>query len=678
MRFFYVLVIAISSQFIQAQEANVFIDLGIKKYVGKVNELDRDRYFGIQASFMSNDLSDEAPYLINDLNTHFAKDINGPQTAANLKIVSVKQAADIGTEFAEKNQQNIGFKNNSFLLTQEAKKVFEVDADFTKTAAKITKYINAAYKTTLPKYYDLMQNPFAENAFKEKQSTLSREKISAYYNKVIPRLKKDFTSIKFGGFSSERPNFEADGFKNWTETHKLFLDIAGEKIDYISLGLYDEVNPKTQTLNYCSGSNLEATLDLLETYSFNKWNKIKPFLISDYGLKVPSWEGAPYSDQKDTFTIESLNKIITALLDKPDRIEKAIPYILGSANEFYNDKTINPDGNSHPFALTRKLEDGSYAYTHLVKFYEFWKDVEGERTYVSSDNPDIQANAFVKDGKWYIIFNNLSDGSNVVNFNFSPVDTDVITKYTLRRLFMNAKGVPELTEAFTDLVIDQWEMEANETLMLVCDVPKEIEYATSIVEYNNYSKQYLKDIEASKPLNFTIDNVKTGKGKAYIRLSIGRDHNLDLNPIVKINDNVVLTPKNWAGDDQKSREDFFGMINIPVPMSYIKETNNIEVKFANGGGKVSSVVLNTEIFSDDVNNKNYKETTAVVYSSHGGNLLNVSTKLVCKSPRITDSKGNTVKKLKSYISGDTIDISTLKGGEYFLESTDGNKYKFKK
>lgn len=677
MRLFYTLIIGAFSQFICAQEANVFIDLGIKKYIGKINELDRDRYFGIQSSFMSNDLSEQAPYLINDLNSHFAKDVNGPQVAGNLKDLNVSKSGELGATFATKNQQNISFKNNSFMLTQKANMVFDSEADFVKTSAKIAKYIRSAYPT-LPKYYDLMEVPFAKNSFKEEQSNSFRTKISTYYEEIIPRLKKQLSTIKFGAYNAERPYFVDDNFKNWTNTHELFFDTIGEKLDYISLGLYDEVNSETQTIDYCSGSNLEATLDLIETHSFNKWNTIKPLLISDYGLKVPSWLGDPYNEQKDTFILESLNKIVTTLLDKPDRVEKAIPYILGAASEFYSDKTVNPNGNSHPFAITRKLEDGSYAYTHLVKFYEFWKDVEGERTYVSSDNPDVQANAFVKNGKWYIIFNNLSDQSNIVNFNFSPVDIEVITKYTLRRLFMNGNGVPELTEAFTDLLVDQWEMEPNETLMLICDVPKEIEYATSIVEYNNYSKQYLKDIEAGVPLEFTIPNVKTGKGKAYIRLSVGREHNLDLNPIVKINDNVVLTPKNWAGDDQKTRKNFFGMLNIPVPMSYIKETNKIEIKFANGGGKVSSVILNTEIFSDDVNNKNYKATTSIVYSSHGGNLLNVSEKLKCKSPRITDSKGNTVKKIKSYNSGDTIDISTLKGGEYFLETTTGEKHKFKK
>ena len=670
-------ILATYCQFNFAQEASIFIDLGIKKYVGKINELEREKYFGIQSSFMSNDLANEANYLINDLHTHFAKDINGPQPNGEIKKATKERIDHLANKFTEENKQNLAFKTSNYMLTQNANKVFDIDTDFAKTSNNISKYIRAAYPT-LPKYYDLMSTPFSQGAFNETQSNSLRKKISNFYNEVIPRLKKEFPDMKFGGYNSQRPHFALENFKNWDDTYKSFLDITGEKLDYISLGLYDEVNTKEQTLDYCSGSNLEATLDLIETYSHNKWSKVKPMLISDYGLKVPSWEGAPYSSDRDTFTIESLNKIITSLLDKPDRIEKAIPYILGTANDFYLNKKTNPNGNPHPFSITKKLKDGSFTYTHLVKFYEFWKDVEGERTYVSSNNPDIQANAFVKNGKWYIIFNNLSNETTTVKFKFSPGDIDVITKYTLRRLFMNENQNPELTEAFTDLHIDQWDIEANETLMLICDVPEKIEFGTSIVEYNNYSKEYLKDIKAGIPLNFSIPNVKTGKGKAFIRLSMGREHGLDLSPIVKINGNVVLTPKNWAGDAQKGRDMFFGMLNIPVPMAYIKESNEIEVKFANGGGKVSSVVLNTEIFSDDVNNKNYKEGNALVYASHGGNLLNISEKIECKSPKITNLKGATIKRLKFYSNGETIDISTLDEGEYYFETSGGEKHKFKK
>ena len=667
MRLFFLITIFIISQQIVAQEANISIDLGIKKYVGKISELKRERYFGIQSSFMSDDLSKEAPYLINELNSHFAKDNNGPQPTGDLKGLTLNDVEQIAVKKNNKTFKNSNFKNNNYLLTQKnATSVFELDTDITKASAKIIKYISLAYSTA-PKYYDLMESPFKDGLFSIDNSFLLKKNISKYYRDISIKLKEKFPGMLIGGYNSARPQFANNNFENWTNNHQLFLDIAGEKMDYLSLSLYDEVNTTNGTLDYCSGSNLEATLDLLETYSYNNWNKITPFLISDYGLKVPSWEGKKYNAQRDTFIIESLNKILMTLLDKPDRIEKAIPYILG-----------NSEKQESPFSIIKNLSNGNTSYSHLIKFYEFWKDVEGDRTYISSDNPDIQANAFVKNGKWYLIFNNLGNESHLLNFNFSPVDTDVISKYTLRRLFMNENGVPELTEAFTDLHIDQWDIDPNETLMLICDVPKNIEYATSIVEYNNYSRQYLQDIKSGVPLNFVVNDVKTGNGRAFIRLSFGRDINLSLTPLVKINGNVVLTPKNWAGDNQKSRKDFFGTFNIPIPMSYIKESNDIEVKFANTGGKVSSVIINTEIFSDDVNNNNFKETTALVYASHGGNLLNVSEKIKCKSPKITDSDGSTVKKLKGYNNGDTIDISTLKNGSYFLETSAGVKHKFKK
>ena len=667
MRILFLITIITFSQQIYSQEANISIDLGIKKYIGKISELNRERYFGIQSSYMSENLSNEAPYLIKELNTHFAKDINGPQPSGELKGLSAASISEITAKKKSQNYSNSTYRNKNYLLTQkDASKVFTLDTDIDKASSKIIKYIEEAYVSP-PRYYDLMENPFDENNFDTKNPKLLKQNISSYYRDVSEKIKKKFPEMLIGGFSSSRPSFEKNNFENWTNTHQLFYDIAGDKMDFFSLGLYDEVNLNSDTINYCSGSNLEATLDLIETYSFNKWNKITPFLISDYGLKVPSWIGKEYNEQRDTFIIESLNKILMSLLDKPDRIEKAIPHILGS-----------PTDEKNPFSILKKSSNGNTSYSHLVKFYEFWKDVEGDRTYISSDNPDIQANAFVKNGKWYLIFNNLSNKNQTLNFNFSPIDIDVISKYTLRRLFMNEKGAPELTEAFTDLHIDQWDIEPNETLMLICDVPKDIEYATSIVEYNNYSREYLKDIQSGVPLNFSVNNVKTGIGKAFIRLSFGRKINLSLKPIIKINGNVVLTPKNWAGDFQKSREDFFGTFNIPVPMSYIKESNDIELKFANTGGKVSSVILNTEIFSDDVNNKNFKETTSLVYASHGGNLLNVSEKIECKSPKITDVEGHVIKRLRSYNNGDTIDISTLKNGQYFLETSAGVKHKFKK
>ncbi|WP_010181995.1 hypothetical protein [Aquimarina agarilytica] len=665
-----------------AQETNITIDLGIKKYIGKESTLDRSKFFGIQSGATSNELKEESTYLFTELNTFPARGFEGPQPHGDLEDLSTgKISSQVKISSADYKNTPI-FKahtKSNYVITQKPSKVFKMGADANEAADKITAYIKEAFSEKSSNYLDLMDEAFANTSLFSDDTNAAKKEISTYYSNVAKVVKKKFPALKIGGFSSIRPRFELNNFKYWEANHKMFMDIAGEQMDFLSLKLYDEVDRDTSTINYCAGSDAEATLDLIETYSFNKWNKVKPLLISEYGLKVPYWEGTAYSPDRDAFILESLNKIVMSLLDKPDRIEKAIPYILGKAEKFYENSVVNPNGNPHPWTISHKSADGkSYEYTNLIKFYEFWKDVEGVRTYIASDNPDIQVNAFYKKGKWILIFNNLSDDAQLLNFNFSEFDAERITKYTLRRLFLNESGQPELTEAFTDIHIDQWDIDPNETLMLICDVPEDTEFATSIVEYNNYSKELLKPIVADKPIEFEFTNVKTGKGKANIRVSFGKEINSDLQPIVKINGNIVLTPKNWAGYDQSNRKTFFGMLSIPIPMSYLKDTNVVEVTFADTGGKVSSVVINTELFSTDVENKNYEAPNALVYSSHGGNLLHISSDIKCKSPKITDLEGNTVKKLKAYKNGETVDISTLKVGKYILETTTDGKIKFKK
>ena len=665
-----------------AQGTNITIDLGIKKYIGKESKLDRSKFFGIQSAATSNEFKDESAYLFSELNTYPSRGFDGPQPYGDLEDLSTgKISTQIKVSSSDYKGTSIfkAYGKSNYVITQKPSKVYKIGADPQLAVDKISTYMKSAFPENATNYLDLMDEAFANTSLFSDDTDATKKEISKYYAEIAKGLKKKFPKLKVGGYSSIRPHFELNDFKYWENNHKLFMDIAGEQMDFLSLKLYDQVDRDTSTINYCAGSDSEATLDLIETYSFNKWNTVKPILISEYGLKVPYWEGTTYSSDRDAFILESLNKIVMSLLDKPDRIEKAIPYILGKAEKFYKNSVANPKGNPHPWSISHKTEDGkSYEYSNLIKFYEFWKDVEGVRTYIASDNPDIQVNAFYNKGKWMLIFNNLSDESELLNFNFSEFDAERITKYTLRRLFLNESGLPELTEAFTDIHIDQWDIDPNETLMLICDVPEDIEFATSIVEYNNYSKQLLKPIVADKPIEFEFINVKTGKGKANIRVSFGKKINSDLQPIVKINDNIVLTPKNWAGYDQSNRETFFGMLSIPIPMSYLKDTNEVEVTFADTGGKVSSVVINTELFSTDVENKNYQAPNALVYSSHGGNLLHISSKIKCKSPKITDLKGNTVKKLKAYKNGETVDISTLKVGQYILETTTDGKLKFKK
>ena len=675
-----ILLLGVTSM-IYAQEATISMDLGIKKYIGKFNKLERNKYFGLQTSYSSTELNDEADFIFDEIGSHPAKNFFGPEPNGNLQGTSSSKMQGTLQNLRKQIEKNPTFKKfgtNDFVLSQKIPfKVFNPNANAKSEALKMATYVKKLFPKK-PMYYELMDEPFENTYLFSGEPKYLKKQISQFYATVAKVFKEELPGVKVGGVSFSRPLFELNDFKNWEDSYKLFLDEAGKDIDFISTKLYDVIDKDTNTLNYCSGSNSEAILDLIDTYSYSKWNQLKPHLITEYGLKVPDWEGTQYTPQYATFIVQSLNNFVMSFMDKPNSIIKAIPYLLGKEEKFYLNSKNNPKANPHPWAILRKVEGGKYDFTDLIKFYEFWEDVEGERVYISSNNPDVQVNSFRNKGKWYIVCNNLSDIAQTLNFSFTNSDIVSITNYTLRRLYATQDGTLDLTEASTDLHIDQLDIDPHETFMLICDVPEKPEFATSIVEYNNYSKQFLQPIVANTPTNFTFEKVVTGKGKAYIRLSFGRSRASDMKPVVKLNGKYVLTPTNWAGDSQNNKNYFFGTLNIPIPMSYLSEQNEVSITFADNGGKISSVVINTEIFSSDVENANYVENNKPVFSSHGGNLLNISPAIECKAPKILDKDGKVVKRLKFYNNGETIDISNIKKGEYTLKTSGGGSYKFKK
>ena len=86
-------------------------------------------------------------------------------------------------------------------------------------------------------------------------------------------------------------------------------------------------------------------------------------------------------------------------------------------------------------------------------------------------------------------------------------------------------------------------------------------------------------------------------GEAILRLGIGRDHGKSLQPTVKINGINLVVPTDFRGYDQikgkqfTGRDNYFGVIEIPVPLSALQATNSITVEFSDDGGFVSTAAL---------------------------------------------------------------------------------------
>ncbi|MER2494363.1 carbohydrate binding domain-containing protein [Catenovulum sediminis] len=82
--------------------------------------------------------------------------------------------------------------------------------------------------------------------------------------------------------------------------------------------------------------------------------------------------------------------------------------------------------------------------------------------------------------------------------------------------------------------------------------------------------------------------------EAVLRMSISRKHDKNKQPYVSINGFALSVPNNWAGHDQANRDDFFGAIEIPVPSEYLTTDNQVDIRFDDDQGFISSVILEVE------------------------------------------------------------------------------------
>ena len=212
------------------ESAGVIVDFSTKLYLDNINTLDRERFFGIQESFMSSYLKNEAPYLINGLNTHFAVEKNGPEPAANLNKLSSKKIIDFALDKkAGYSKTKLEYSTHNYLLTQKEKNVYRGEQNNDTALEKVDNYLNNAY-TTAPDFYNLMEIEVDDNIVENENI-----KKYAFYKNLVSRLKLRHQKIKFGGAISSSPEFYKGNFLNWDRIYYPLFESLDKDVDYLSL-----------------------------------------------------------------------------------------------------------------------------------------------------------------------------------------------------------------------------------------------------------------------------------------------------------------------------------------------------------------------------------------------------------------------------------------------------------
>jgi hypothetical protein len=631
---------------------NIDVFPKVKRIIGGVSTLDRTKYFNIHSN--ANDVEAD---LYSDYNvSQSGRQFWSPGSAA------IQNTGVFGTYPGPLSGNTELREVRRYVATDHPYKVYEEGLDPIPFADWTVEYFKNYVDVYLrPEYYEPMNEPFvhARDFYEELDWDPVAEarvklEMARFFKHVAQKIHAapELENMKILGYSAAFPSFEKNDFSIWNQNMKMFMDEAGQDVDVFSTHIYDGINQIGQETRR-SGSNMEAILDLIETYSYVKWGIIKPHAITEFG----GIENGEYNDIMNVQSIRSQNSILFGLLERTDRVEIAIPFTTGKSKWH-----ITEENNYMPYkaVLYKPIPIGvpleqvtDWEYTNRIHFYDLWKDVIGDRILIQSDNKDVLVQAFLDGNKLYVALNNLDDFDQPINLNLNG-NLPNILELTIKSLIIHPDADPDYTIQTSSELLETYGLKKNETVVLEYTFSEAITFDNVIQSERYYSTTYLQPIQANNPINYNFNNINLvgNSGYAMLAMSIGRKHDRSKSPTVIVNGVSIPVPSSWKGYNQTNRDDFFGTIEIPIPIDVIQESNSVSITFEDSNGHLSSLVLNVASYDS---------------SLLGINSSEVSTQKLKLYPNPTAAQLNIVNaKMDSVIS-----IYSITGVRVFISKYDG-------
>ncbi|WP_111708166.1 T9SS type A sorting domain-containing protein [Lutibacter citreus] len=622
--------------FISAQDI-VDVNLDVKHSVGGVSELDRSKYLMLHAGVDDNEWPNEEfkREFLEDYDTYLGRnngslpwnysiceeDPNKPgwPSVSYLQTEGAKAIANYKSNTSEHKYENrissymmggqegmypngkheINPRKNGLDNWIMEKDGYKPIAEFYANYFKYSFGSGGVNGQPFPAYIEVLNEPFV----KANSIGTTRENISQMHKIVAQRIKALNPQAKVGGYSAAHPAFEAADFQHWEKNWKTFIDIAGEDMDFFSLHLYDNVQ-KNDEGQYRAGSNVEAILDMVEHYEYLKLGEVKPFCLSEYGCL--NTEGELYTKERDWHNLRSFSTMMMQFLERPDIIDQALPFIILKANWWSPSGSQDPNAKyAHRLFRQKKELAGEtgdeWVYTEIVKFYQMWANVKGTRVDTKSSNLDTQIDTYVNGKKAYVIINNMHHEARTVDLNLKGFGDAQLQNIVMKHLNAENNGIPALDEETFTSNINKVNIGREATIILEYTFDKAIDVSETSNETKYFADTYYKPINANQSNIFNINSVNlAANGEAVLRLGLGRAHEKSLKPTLTINGTTVDVPTNWRGNDQKGRDEFFGVLEIEVPYNILKTDNKVSISFNDNGGHISSLTMQVFNFSKEI------------------------------------------------------------------------------
>lgn len=392
--------------------------------------------------------------------------------------------------------------------------------------------------------------------------------LADFHGKVAGAIKKRCPKVQVGGPASAWMAFEVDDFRI-AKNHLRFMDLTSQSLDFYSHHFYE---PKGLISAQHTGSTflhgrLRAILDLLFNHMQLSNNK-KPLLITEYGVLH---DGPQEIDQ--WIAMKSYGSYMIQLMNQPDRIDLAVPFILPVLWWHKGWKT----------GLYGYLEDEKTLYpTRQMDFLKFWQDYEGYRILSEDDEPGIYSHAVRQGNEVFIAVNNVYGRRVALNLKLQAPLLKV-ERASQQRLYFDRAQLKSETHEIKSLS-DDIPMAVDETCIIRLQLKDAPEPQRALDERLAFGDSVL--VKTGAESSFKLNAETQQLASAKLRIACGKSDGISSQLSVDWNghrlDTRIESPKGQR---------HLGVVEFSLPVDAVKSQNLVKLRLPQEGARISSVVF---------------------------------------------------------------------------------------
>ena len=197
-------------QKVNAQSANISVDLTCQKFIGTVSDLDRSKYFNMHHSYANSELNDNGydTHIYDELGVGLGRQFSGPGSADPLSNGTYASAAE-GTSRGkskldswDNNPTFYKWRTNEMIITDHNEKIYVTNGNFDRAAAFGVNYFKEAFKGCIPKYYEVMNEPFVHAGDFQGDIQEVKTQMSQLWKTMAVAVHRDIPGMNIGGYAS--------------------------------------------------------------------------------------------------------------------------------------------------------------------------------------------------------------------------------------------------------------------------------------------------------------------------------------------------------------------------------------------------------------------------------------------------------------------------------------------